>query len=103
MEENNSNSKITLQKNSISFKCRLLRNIQQSLKCFKCYYLGGALETKWYVNVFIHFKSPNLGKNHKKIDISLRVISRTILLTTNNEGNLFQPSMMKVHLEEEKF
>ena len=58
MEENNSNSKITLQKNSISFKSRIWRNMYQSLKCFKYHHLGGALETKRYVNVFIHFKAP---------------------------------------------
>ena len=43
----------------------------------------------------------HLGKNHKKIDISLRVIARTNLLTTNNEGKIFQPSI-NVHLAEEK-
>ena len=55
---NNSNFEITLQKNSISFKSRIWRNMYQSLKCFKYHHLGGALETKRYVNVFIHFKAP---------------------------------------------
>ena len=50
---------------------------------------------------WLHKPPSKQGKNHKKIDISLRVIARIVLLTTNNEGNLFQPSI-KVHLEEEK-
>ena len=55
----NSNLKISLQKNLISFKSKHWRNIQQSLKCFEYQHLGGAFETERYVKVFSHFKSAN--------------------------------------------
>ena len=72
----NSNLEITLQKNSISFKSRLWRNIQQSWKCFTDHHLGGALETEWYVHVFSHFKSPTPeAANGRKIFESSNILT----------------------------